>query len=31
MRGDAFVARAVPNDTSLEIPYHPVPEKNLAE
>jgi hypothetical protein len=31
MPGDAFAVRSFPNDTSLEIPYRPVPEQNLAE
>jgi hypothetical protein len=31
MPGDAFVARSFPSDTSLEIPYRPVPEQNHAE
>jgi hypothetical protein len=30
MPGDAFAVRSFPNDTSLEIPYRPVPEQNLA-
>src|SRR5947199_10105919 len=30
MPGDAFVARSFPSDTSLEIPYRPVPEQNHA-
>jgi len=31
MPSHGFVARSFPNDTSLEIPYRPVPEQNLAE
>ena len=31
MPGDAFVARSIPSDTSLELPYRPVPEQNHAE
>jgi hypothetical protein len=31
MPSGAFVAQSFPNDTSLEMPYRPVPEQSHAE